>query len=150
MTKNKERHYGYKNHVKADKKSKIITGYTITSAEVHDSKELGNLINTKKDKRIYGDSAYTGEEVQNVIPKRIKNRIHEKGYRNRPLAKRQERNNRMKSKIRARVEHVFAAMTKDMGGLLVRSIGIARATIHIGLMNLVYNMRRYTYIASLG
>jgi IS5 family transposase len=117
---------------------------------VHDSKELGNLINTKKDKRIYGDSAYTGEEVQRVIPKRIKNRIHEKGYRNRPLTKRQERNNRMKSKIRARVEHVFAAMTKGMGGLIVRSIGIARAAIHIGLMNLVYNMRRYTYIASLG
>jgi IS5 family transposase len=150
MTKNRERHYGYKNHVKADKKSKIITGYTITSAEVHDSKELGNLINTKKDKRIYGDSAYTGEEVQSVIPKRIKNRIHEKGYRNRPLTKVQKRNNRMKSKIRARVEHVFAAMTKDMGGLIVRSIGIARATINIGIMNLVYNMRRYTYIASLG
>jgi IS5 family transposase len=150
MTKNKERHYGYKNHVKVDKKSKIITGYTITSAEVHDSKELRNLINTKKDKRIYGDSAYTGEEVQRVIPKKIKNRIHEKGYRNRPLTKTQERNNRMKSKIRARVEHVFAAMTKDMGGLIVRSIGIARATIHIGIMNLVYNMRRYTYIASLG
>jgi len=38
-TKNKERHYGY------------------------------------KDRRLYGDSAYTGEEVQKCIPKRIINRI---------------------------------------------------------------------------
>jgi IS5 family transposase len=102
MTKNKERHYGYKNHVKVDKKSKIITKYSVTSAEVHDSQELKNLIEKKKDRRLYGDSAYTGEEVQKCIPKKILNRIHEKGYRNRPLTKTQKRNNTAKSKIRAR------------------------------------------------
>jgi len=59
-TKNKERHYGYKNHIKIDKKSKIITKYRATSAEVHDSQELKNLIEEGKDKRLYGDSAYTG------------------------------------------------------------------------------------------
>ena len=45
ITKNKERHYGYKNHVNVDKKSKIITKYRVTSAEIHDSQELKNLIN---------------------------------------------------------------------------------------------------------
>ena len=69
-TKNKERHYGYKNHIKIDKKSKIITKYRVTSAEVHDSRELKNLIEKKKDRRLYGDSAYTGEEVQKCIPKK--------------------------------------------------------------------------------
>jgi IS5 family transposase len=62
--KNKEKHYGYKNHIKIDKKSKIITKYRTSSAEVHDSQELKNLIEEGKDKRLYGDSAYTGEEVQ--------------------------------------------------------------------------------------
>jgi IS5 family transposase len=38
--KNNEVHYGYKNHVKADKKHKIITKQRVTSAEVHDSQEL--------------------------------------------------------------------------------------------------------------
>jgi len=47
-TKNKERHYGYKNHVKIDKKSKIITKYQATSAEVHDSHELKKLIREEK------------------------------------------------------------------------------------------------------
>jgi len=138
ITKNKERHYGYKNHVNTDKKSKIITKYRVTSAEVHDSQELKNLINKKKDRRLYGDSAYTGEEVQKCIPKKILNRIHEKGYRNRPLTKTQKRENTAKSKIRARVEHVFGAM-HHYGGLFIRSIGIKRAEIQIGLLNLTYN-----------
>jgi len=145
ITKNKERHYGYKNHVNVDKKSKIITKYRVTSAEVHDSRELKNLINKKKDRRIYGDSAYTGEEVQKCIPQKILNRIHEKGYRNSPLTKTQKRENTAKSKIRARVEHVFGAM-HHYGGIFIRSIGIKRAEIQIGLLNLTYNLKRYVYL----
>jgi IS5 family transposase len=144
-TKNRERHFGYKNHIKIDKKSKIITKYRATSAEVHDSQELKNLIEVKKDKRIYGDSPYTGEEVQKCIPKRILNRIHEKGYRNRPLTGTQKRNNTAKSRIRARVEHVFGAM-HHYGDIFIRTIGKARADFQIGLMNLTYNISRYAYI----
>ena len=144
-TKNKETHYGYKNHVKIDKKSKIITKYRTTSAEVHDSQELENLIEKKKDKMLYGDSAYTGKEVQSCIPKTIQNRIHEKGYRNNPLTKTQERNNTAKSRIRVRVEHVFATMN-HFGGIFIRTIGIKKAEFQIGLMNLTYNLTRYTYL----
>ena len=144
-TKNKERHYGYKDHIKIDKKSKIITKYRVTSAEAHDSRELKNLIEVKKDKRLYGDSAYTGEEVQKCLPKKILNRIHEKGYRNRPLTKTQKRNNTAKSRIRARVEHVFGRMNQ-FGGILIRSIGIARAEMQIGLLNMAYNLTRYVYL----
>jgi IS5 family transposase len=78
-TKNKQRHYGYKDHIKIDKKSKIITKYRVTSAEVHDSQELKNLVDGKKDRRVYGDNAFTGEEVQKCIPKHVANCIHEKG-----------------------------------------------------------------------
>ena len=143
--KNKEKHYGYKNHIKADKKSKIITKYRATSAEVHDSQELENLLEKKKDKRIYGDSAYTGEDVQSCIPDTMQNRIHEKGYRNKPLTKTQIRNNKAKSKIRVRVEHVFAAIN-HFGGIFIRTIGKERASFQIGLMNLAYNFTRYSYL----
>jgi IS5 family transposase len=144
-TKNKELHYGYKDHVKIDKKSKMITEFSTTSAEVHDSQELKNLVD-KKDKALYGDSAYTGEEVQSCISKKTKNRIHEKGYRDHPLTKTQIKNNTAKSRIRARVEHVFGTMTNSMGGIFVRSIGIIRAEGNIALMNLTYNIKRYTFI----
>jgi IS5 family transposase len=144
-TKNKELHYGYKNHIKIDKKSKIITKFRTTSAEVHDSQELKDLIEENKDKIIYGDSAYTGEEVQRCIPETIKNRIHEKGYRGHPLTKTQIRNNTSKSHIRVRVEHVFAAIN-HFGGIFIRTIGQERAEFQIGLMNLTYNLTRYTYL----
>jgi len=143
--KNKETHYGYKNHVKADKKSKIITKYEVTGAEVHDSQELKNLIEPEKDRRIYGDSAYTGEEVQRCIPAEVQNRIHEKGYRGHPLTKTQERKNTAKSRIRARVEHIFGRM-HQFGGIVIRTIGKMRAEIQIGLLNITYNMTRYAYL----
>jgi IS5 family transposase len=145
VTKNKERHYGYKNHIKIDKKSKLITKYRVTSASVHDSQELKDLIDKKKDKCIYADSAHAGKEIQKCIPAYIRNRIHEKGYRNKQLTKTQERNNTSKSRIRARVEHVFAAM-EQFGGKTIRTIGIARAGFQIGLLNFVYNLTRYTYL----
>jgi IS5 family transposase len=143
--KNKEKHYGYKNHIKIDKKSKIIIKYRTTSAEVHDSQELKNLIEQEKDKRIYGDSAYTGDEVQSCIPETVKNLIHEKGYRERPLTETQKRNNTAKSRIRVRVEHVFAAIN-HFGGIFIRTIGNKRAEFQIGLMNFAYNLTRYAYI----
>jgi len=146
--KNKEVHYGYKNHIKIDKKSKIIATYEVSSAEVHDSQKLGDLIEAGKDRRIYGDSAFTGEEVQKCIPENVKNRIHEKGYRNKPLTKTQERNNAAKSRIRVRVEHVFARM-HQFGGITIRTIGIARAEVQIGLLNMAYNLTRYAYLKGL-
>ena len=43
---------------------------------------------------------------------------------------------------RVRVEHVFAAQANDMGGTLVRTIGLVRARAKIGMKTLAYNMRR--------
>jgi IS5 family transposase len=148
--KNNEVHYGYKNHVKADRKHKIITKRRITSAEVHDSQELKNLAEEGKDKIIYADAGYVGEEVQACIPKGVKNRIHEKGKKNKPLTKRQERDNKAKSHIRVRVEHVFGMMANTMKGITIRSIGMARACFNIGLMNLAYNLSRYAYLRRAG
>jgi IS5 family transposase len=104
------------------------------------------LIEPKKDKRLYAGSACTGEEVQSRIPKNVKNRIHEKGYRGRPLTERQERNSREKSKIRVCAEHVFGHMANSMGGLFIRTIGNVRAHIQTALINTAYNLYRYTYL----
>ena len=86
--------------------------------------------------------------INNMGPfsiKNIINRIHEKGYRNRPLTAVQKRSNTAKSRIRARVEHVFAAM-RHFGGKTIRTIGVARAEIQIGLLNFTYNLTRYVYL----
>ena len=142
--KNGQRHFGYKNHVKVDRKSKLVTAYTATAANVHDSQALGDLLE-KKDAHheLYADSAYKSEKTDKKLRRRrIRNRIHEKGYRNHPLTEAQQEKNRVKSKMRARVEHVFGFMVNTMGGGFIRCIGRMRAEAMIGLKNLVYNLCR--------
>jgi transposase, IS5 family len=149
--KNGETFYGYKNHAKVDTKSKFINKYLVTDASVHDSQALDDLLEEKnKDQKLHADSAYTGEEQEKSIAKyEIKNNVHEKGYRNKPLTQEQKANNTKKSKIRARVEYVFGFMEQSMNGLALKSLGIIRATGIIGLINLTYNLFRYEQIKRL-
>lgn len=143
--KNNETHYGYKDHVKVDRDSKMIVNYSVTDAAVHDSREVVGLID-EKDNELYADSAYVGGELHEALTQKnpkIKLKINEKGYRNKPLAEEQKVNNREKSRVRARVEHVFGHMTNSFGEIFVRSVGISRARCQIGLKNLAYNLRRY-------
>jgi transposase, IS5 family len=149
--KNNHVFYGYKDHVKVDEKSKFILSYEVTDAAVHDSQPLEDLL-TKKDKNqpLFADSAYTGEAQEQVIEKAgMLNRVHEKGYKNKPLTKRQLKSNRKKSKYRARVEHVFGFMENSMKGMFMHCIGKTRATGIIGLMNLTYNLLRSIQIRTL-
>ena len=50
--------------------------------------------------------------------------------------------------VRARVEHVFGYMTRSMGGIFIRCIGMLRAKAQIALGNLIYNMCRYRFLMS--
>ena len=74
--------------------------------------------------------------------KGYKSRIHRRAARNRPLSERQEAANTTRSKVRARVEHIFGHQETAMGRKIVRTIGRVRAAAKIGMMNLVYNMQR--------
>ena len=68
--------------------------------------------------------------------------IHRKGQRGKPLTGQASKSNRTKSTVRVRVEQIFGAQANDMGGTLVRTIGLVRAKAKIGTPNLAYNMRR--------
>ena len=72
----------------------------------------------------------------------VASRIHATRRRGHPLSKAQAAANHAKSRIRARIEHVFGAQETAPGGRIVRTIGIVRARAKIGLQNLVYNIRR--------
>lgn len=142
-----ENHYGYKNHVKADKKTKLIEKYCTTDASVHDSKVIEPLIDEEKDKGqdLFLDAGY--ESKDDVVRKMGMNPvICEKGHRNNPLTEEQKRNNRIKSKNRCRIEHIFGFVEGAMNGSLVRSIGMMRAKASNALTNLVYNIFRYVQI----
>jgi IS5 family transposase len=148
--KGEEVHYGYKDHVKADKTTKLIEDYEVTDASVHDSQPVGDLVE-EDDGTLHADSAYTGEKIETILQaNEVKGEICEKGYRGHPLTERQKKRNRKKSKIRVRIEHIFGFMTNTMrDGLKMRWIGMRRITAGIGLLNLVYNMARYEQILRL-
>lgn len=150
MTKNRERHYGYKNHVNVDVKHKMIRVYDVTSAQVHDSQPIDNLIDKDNTRQaIYGDSAYSSAKIESRMKRKgMINLIHKRAYRNTPLSTFQISQNKKKSKIRARVEHVFARIDR-MVGKCIRCVGRQRAAARIGIINLVYNMFRYTYLVNL-
>ena len=68
-----------------------------------------------------------------------------KGCRHKPLTARERRGNRTRATVRVRVEHVFGAQCATRAKL-VWCTGLARSTLAIGMMNLVYNMRRLCYL----
>lgn len=137
-----ETHFGYKDHVKVGRRTKLILDYTATTACTHDSTQMGELIKPG-DRDAHADSAYAGAPITaDLAAKGVRHHIHEKGARGRPLSASQRENNSIKSKVRARVEHVFAFMENSLGGIYHRCIGGTRNAYQIGMMNLCYNLCR--------
>lgn len=135
--------FGYKVSAKVDGKSKFVKKIVVTTASPHDSKMFPDLMDESDRGQVtFADSAYVGQE-ETLQKYGLKDEICEKGYRGNPLTDEQREENRKKSVIRSRVEHVFGFMEGAMHGLTVRTIGIARATAHIFLKCLTYNMFRY-------
>jgi len=145
--------FGYKNHVNVDAEHKLVRKYTVTDAATHDSQAIDQLLdedNTNKD--TYGDSAYRSAAITEKLEAQgYRDRIHRKGVRGKPLDERGRAANRKKSKVRARVEHVFgrqAQFAGQLGKTLLRCIGIRRARATIGLRNLTYNLDRYARLVA--
>ena len=85
VKKNNISYYGYKNHIKLDQGTKLITTDAVTDAADHDSSALETLLEMSDGGQIlYGDSAYVGQE-EIIDECHMTSKIHEKGYRNKPL-----------------------------------------------------------------
>jgi IS5 family transposase len=145
--KREETHYGYKNPINAEEANKLLQDDVVTQAAVPDSQVLDQLLDhtppadgTKRP--VVASSAYRSQEREKPLADvKLPSNLCETGSRGHPLTEEQKKNNRDKSKVRARVEHLFGAQNQ-MGGHFMRTIGIARATTKVGMMNLVYNMTR--------
>ena len=145
--KGNETFFGYKNHAVADVEHKLIRGYGVTDASVHDVNLLEDVVPEvapNPDEPYYGDAGYVSAEREERLRKRGYNpQICERIPKSRPLLIPEvKENNRAKSKIRCRIEHVFGEMKMRMGDETLRTIGFARARFWIGMRNLCYNMSR--------
>lgn len=141
--------YGYKLHLNSDRKHKIIVRYVTTSANVHDTQPTDKLLDQRPTpgEPLYADSAYSGAGQQAIIAsKGMQSQVCEKGYKNHPLGETQRANNKLKSSIRSRVEHIFGFMEGAMGGMFQQAIGLKRISGITGLMCLTYNLFRKVHL----
>lgn len=144
-------HYGYKNHVNVDRTHKLVRRYHVSDAALHDSQAVHHLLTRgNTGSGVWADAAYRSEEMEAKLRAcKLTSHIHRKGKRGKPLTEQAKGSNRTKSSVRVRVEHIFGAQANDMGGTLVRTIGMVRAKAKIGMKNLAYNMRRLVQLRRL-
>ena len=138
-------YFGMKAHVGVDSQSKLIHSLAATSANVHDSRILPELLHCNET-RVWGDSAYAGQtEVIRKVAPYAQDFTHHKGYRHRPLSAEDRARNRSKSRVRAKGEHPFFVLKRIFGFTKVRYRGIHknanRLFVACGLVNL-YMTRR--------
>ena len=139
--------FGYKNHLGIDRRHGLIRRWAVTDAARHDGAFLPVLLdktNTASD--VWGDTSYRSRaNERHLADHGLRSQIHRKKPKGKPMPVRTAQANGRKSKVRAAVEHVFAHEKGPMG-LVVRTIGLARARVKIGLANLVFNMKRALWL----
>jgi IS5 family transposase len=143
--KNNTNYFGYKNHIKADSKTKIITAYKVTTANISDGDIVSELLSKKEDggQPFYGDAAYNNKKLVKFYKKiGVINRTNKQGYRDHQLTEKERQQNRKKSKVRCRVEHVFGFLVNTMRSKYLKYRSLVRNAAAIGLMNLTYNLFR--------
>ena len=140
--------FGYQNHISADRRYRLIRRWAATDAAAHAGARLGELLDpTNTASGVWADTGYRSKKNEALLADRmLKSHIHRKKPRGRPMPPHISRTNGKRSAIRAHIEHIFACQKAKMG-LFIRTIGLARAKMKIGLANLVYNMKRLTWLA---
>jgi transposase, IS5 family len=140
--------FGYQNHVSIDLRFGFIRRWAATDAAAYEGRRLrqGLLDKSNTASGVWADTAYRSAANETFLNKNgFVSHIHRKKPKGRAMHETMRRANNAKSKIRSRVEHVFAEQ-KDRMGLFIRTIGIARATTKIGMANLVYNIKRFIFL----
>ena len=119
-------YFGMKAHVGVDSRTRLIHSVEATAANVADSRVLPDLLHGKET-RVWGDQAYRGQgQVIREKAPRAKDFTNRR-YRHRGVIDEIERaKNRTKSKVRAKVEHVFAVIKLRFGFTKVRYRGLEK------------------------
>lgn len=134
-------YFGMKAHIGVDSRTKLVHHVVATAANVHDSVMLTDLLHGEES-CVWGDSAYAGKgDVIGECAPRAKDFTNKKGSRYVTLSNEERARNRNKSKVRAKVEHVFGVMKGQFGFTKVRYKGLAKNAHHLfvscALVNLV-------------
>ena len=142
--------FGYKSHIGIDRRFGFIRRQKVTDAAAHDGARLreGLIDPDNTASAVWADTAYRSQANEAFLEKYGKvSRIHRRKPKGKPMPKHTARANAGKSKVRARVEHVFAQQKARMT-IAIRTIGIKRAEATITMANLAYNLGRWRWLDS--
>jgi transposase, IS5 family len=139
-------YFGMKAHIGADTKTKLIHSVVASAANVRDSTALPHLLHGEET-RVYGDKAYAGQaDIIRANSPHAKDFTQRKARRHRHLSETEEQANHYKSKVRAKVEHVYFVIKRQFNIVKVRCHGLTknahRLFVLCGLTNL-FLARRY-------
>jgi IS5 family transposase len=141
--------FGYKNHLGIDRRHGFVRTFAVTDAATHDGRQLGRLLDPRNTaSAVWADSAYRSAANVALLARRgLVPYLQRPKPRGRPMPPHMARGNASRARVRVAIEHVFAAQ-KCRLGLVIRSVGLARATARLGLANLVTNMTRLVWFAT--
>jgi IS5 family transposase len=141
--------FGHKNHLGIDRRYGFIRSFAVTDHARHDGRQLGRLLdphNTASD--IWADTAYrSATNVALLAQHGLVPQFQRPKPRGRPMPPHMARGNARRAWVRVAVEHVLAA-PKGRLGLVMRTVGLARATARLGLATLITNMIRLAWFAT--
>ena len=139
--------FGYKNHIGIDRAHGLIRTWDASAANVHDGARLPDLVSRNNTASgVWADTAYRSKKNEAFLARGMfTSNIHQRKPHRKAMPERTSRANAKRSAVRSAVEHVFAGQKHRMG-LVVRTIGIARARIKIGMANLAYNFQRLAWL----
>jgi transposase, IS5 family len=139
--------FGYKNHVGIDRTHGFVRRFTVTHAAAPDGRELGRLLDGDNlASSVWADTAYRSEANLQLLDRRgLVPEFQRRKPRGKSMPAHIRRGNTTRARVRARVEHVFAAEKRRLH-LVIRTIGQARATAKITLANLAYNFTRLAWL----
>ena len=119
-------YFGMKAHVGVDSKHKVIHSVVATAANVADAAVLPDLLHGEET-RVWGDGAYQGQtDVIHEYAPRAQDCTQRRCRYKDGIDEEQWRKNRTKSKVRAKVEHVFGVMKLKFGFVKVRYRGLKK------------------------
>jgi len=142
VKKGNEWHFGMKMHIGVDSRSGLIHSVKSTSANVHDSQVIEELLHGDET-RVWGDSAYTGqrEKMLNKAPY-AQDFTNKRGKRGCPLSEQDKKRNTTKSKVRARVEHPFLISKRVFGFTKVCYRGLKKNAARVHTTCALVNLYR--------
>jgi IS5 family transposase len=141
-------HFGQKSHISIDRRHGVMRRGKTTDAAAHDGarlrEELLDPNNTAS--WVWADTAYRSAENEQYLEAAGRvSRIHRRKPPGRPMPRHHARANATKSAVRAHVEYPFAYQNGVMA-LVIRTIGLARASATVTLANMAYNMKRWCWL----